>query len=128
MIKTLLEQLANFPGVHGCALVDADTGMNWHHAGALADIELIGEAAVEFWRVQRRLPACLQNFGPLRSSAHSFDNRVIAIFPCSQSPELVLVCVAVKQTMDWAKWSENLLLLKKVLASGATSSAASGVL
>lgn len=118
MIKTLVEQLANFPGVHGCALVDADTGMSWHQAGALADIELIGEAAVEFWRVQRRLPACLQDFGPLRSSAHSFDDRVIAIFPCSQAPELVLVCVAAKQAMDWAKWGESLLLLKKELLTG----------
>jgi hypothetical protein len=118
MIEALVQQLPDFSGMQGCALVDADAGMTWHHAGTLADIEQIGEAAVEFRRVQRRLPVYLQNFGPLRSSAHSFYQRVIAIFPCSQEPELVLVRMVVKQTMDWARWGENLLLLKEVFVPG----------
>lgn len=118
LVKTLLQELADFPGVQGCALVDADTGMTWHQAGNLADMEQIGEAAIEFWRVQRRLPACVNTFGRLKSSAHSFGVNVLTLFPCKAEPELVLVCVAVKQAMNWPKWGERLIQLKQALAEG----------
>ncbi len=114
-IEPLILQLSRSPGVAGCALVDADTGMVWHHAGSMPDIEQIGEAAIEFWRVHKRLASNFRDFGTLNSSAHSFDNRVIALFPCCREPALVLICVATKTAIDWHKFRENLALLKQAL-------------
>ncbi len=110
-----VEHLADYPSVQGCALVDAETGMVWYHAGALADIEQIGEAAIEFWRLQNRLSAQLGNMGALQSTAHSFEHCVVALFPCHDKPVLVLVCVASKQGMAWAPWSERIVDLRRAL-------------
>ncbi|SFC05465.1 hypothetical protein SAMN05216344_10818 [Polaromonas sp. OV174] len=115
-VEAFIYQLAAFPGVEGCALVDADTGMAWHHAGSMPDMEQIGEASIEFWRVHKRLSSHFRDFGNFNSSAHSFANRVIALFPCSREPALVLVCVATKGNIDWVRWGEKLAGLKHALA------------
>jgi hypothetical protein len=118
VIERLVHQLAEFPGVQGCALVDAETGMAWHHAGRMPDMDQVGEAAIEFWRVHKRLAAHFRDFGQLHSSAHSFATCVIALFPCSQEPALVLVCVADKgRAIDWAAWGKKMPALKQALAA-----------
>lgn len=115
-VSALVEQLAAFPGVHGCALVDAETGMVWYCAGSLPDIERLGEASVEFWRVQLRQSSYFSDMGPLESAAHSFASHVIALFPCSRKPPLIAICVADKAGMAWGAWAARLAQLKKVLA------------
>lgn len=115
LVQALVDRLAAFAGVHGCALVDADTGMVWYRAGKLPDLERLGEASVEFWRVQQRQSSYFEAFGPLESAAHSFTHQVIALFPCSQTPPLIAVCVADKAGMAWGAWGVQLAELKKVL-------------
>ena len=107
--------LADFPGVHGCALVEAETGMAWHHAGRLPDMESIGEAAIEFWRLQGRLSSQLAMLGSMKSAAYSFSSGVLALFPCGHEPVLVLICVADKETMDWPIWSARVIDLRRAL-------------
>src|SRR6476469_3669200 len=114
-IEALVQQLAEFDGVDGCALVEADTGMAWHCAGCLPDIESVSEAAIEFWRIQGRLSTRLSTLGSLKSAAYSFSERVVALFPCSTEPALVLVCVAAKKDMDWNAWSQKVVQLRKTL-------------
>ena len=114
-VAAVMQQLAAHPGIEGCVLVEAGTGMLWHHSGACPDIERIGEAAIEFWRVEKRLSAQLQTLGQLRSVAYSFSNRVVAMFPCSEALDLVLVCVATKGPMSWAAWGEKVVLLQRAL-------------
>jgi hypothetical protein len=119
-VTALVHELATFEGIEGCALVDADTGMAWHYAGSWPNIEHIGEAAIEFWRIQDRLAGQLAALGGLQSAAYSFSNRVVALFPCSNEPRLVLVCVAVKGPVAWQKWSPKVAELRAALAQGAT--------
>jgi hypothetical protein len=114
----LLQRLAEFPGIEACALVDADTGMSWHHAGRLQDMDRVGEAAVEFWRVHGRLATHFKDFGGLNSAAYAFAHRVVALFPCLEAPPLVLVCVAHKDNMAWGEWAAHVMALKKALAAG----------
>lgn len=114
-VAALVHELAAFAGVEGCSLVEADTGMVWHCAGNLPDIESVSEAAIEFWRIQGRLSAQLSTLGSLKSAAYSFSERVIALFPCSEEPALVLVCVAAKRGMDWNAWSVKVLALRRAL-------------
>ena len=111
-----LQALADFPGIDGCALVESATGMAWHVAGNYPELERIGEAAIEFWRVQNRLSAHLTTLGTLRSAAYSFSNRVVALFPCSDQAGLVLVCVAAKGDVGWQAWSVKVEALRRVLA------------
>lgn len=116
-VDLLVEKLGHFSGVKGCALIEVDTGMAWHCAGAIPGIEKIGEVAIEFWRVHTRLSAHFDQFGAFNSSAHSFANQVIALFPCSKEPALVLVCVADKSGVDWAQWGKGVNELKLALAN-----------
>ncbi len=115
LIAAHLEKLARFPGVQGCALVEAESGMVWHHAGQLPDIEHIGEAAVEFWRVHQRLSVQLVSLGGLKSAAYSFADHVVALFPCGDAPARVLICVAAKSGVAWADWGMQVLALRKAL-------------
>ena len=111
-----LQELAEFPGIEGCALVEAATGMAWHLAGRYPELERIGEAAIEFWRVQERLTTQLSTLGALKSAAYSFSNRVVALFPCNDKAGLVLVCVAAKGDVGWQAWSVKVEALRRVLA------------
>ena len=111
-----LQALADFPGIDGCALVESATGMAWHVAGNYPELERIGEAAIEFWRVQNRLSAHLMTLGTLKSAAYSFSNRVVALFPCSDQAGLVLVCVAAKGDVGWQAWGVKVDALRRVLA------------
>ncbi len=116
-IAAIVEELAAFKDIEGCALVETDTGMVWHFAGHLPEIEHIAEAAVEFWRIQHRLSSHLVAMGSLRSVACSFSNRVVALFPCCEGPNLVLVCVAAKGHIAWLDWSLKAVKLRKALAA-----------
>jgi hypothetical protein len=118
-IAALVQELTHFPGVQGCALVEAESGMVWHHAGQLPDIEHIGEAAVEFWRVHQRLSIQLATLGGLKSAAYSFADHVVALFPCGHEPARVLICVAAKNGVAWNEWGAKVLVLRQLLASGA---------
>ncbi len=110
-----VQKLASFAGVQGCALVEAGSGMVWHHAGQLPDIEHIGEAAVEFWRVHQRLSIQLVSLGGLKSAAYSFADHVVALFPCGEAPARVLICVAAKTGVAWTEWGVQVLALRQAL-------------
>ena len=116
-IAAIVEELAAFEDIDGCALVETSTGMVWHFAGQLPEMERIAEAAVEFWRIQQRLSSHLVALGELRSVACSFSNRVVALFPCCEEPSLVLVCVAAKGRIAWDEWSVLVADLRKALAT-----------
>lgn len=111
-----LQALADFPGIDGCALVETSTGMSWHVAGSYHELERIGEAAIEFWRIQGRLSAHLATLGALKSAVYSFSNRVVALFPCCDDPGLVLVCVAAKRDVAWPAWGLKVEALRRVVA------------
>ncbi len=111
-----LQALADFPGIDGCALVETATGMAWHVVGNYPELERIGEAAIEFWRIQDRLSAHLSTLGTLNSAAYSFSNRVVALFPCNGKAGLVLVCVAAKGHIAWQDWSVKVDALRSIVA------------
>ena len=118
-IEAMVRDLGAFPGVDGCALVEAESGMVWFHGGDFPAIEQIGEAAIEFWRIQTRLSKNFKAMGPLRSAAYSFSTRVVALFPCADNPPLVLVCVAHKTNVAWGDWAKHTARLKDALAASA---------
>ena len=122
-IANAVAALAATAGVEGCALVEAETGMAWHHGGRLDGMEMLGEAAVEFWRLQRRLSEHFAVLGPARSAACGFDAHLITLYPCLRggpdAHELVVVCVAQRHRVDWGVWSRGMQQLHAALGSTA---------
>lgn len=107
-IAASLESLSSFAGITGCALVEAETGMVWHHASKLIDMERVGEAAVEFWRTQRRIAIQLEAVGELKFANFKYANKTIALVPCNDTRDLILVCMADSQGVSWSNWIQLL--------------------
>ncbi len=116
-VSALVDQLAAFPGVKGFTLVEVDTGMVWYRAGSLPDIDIerLGEAAIEFWRIEQRLSAHFEDMGELKSAAYSFSNGIVALFPCCEKPSLIAICITSKLQIAWKDWAVTLAVLKKKL-------------
>lgn len=114
-IEDHVNQISQLPKMDGCALVQEDTGMVWHYSGQTKDIERISEAVIEFWRIHQRLKVPLSSLGSLKSAAFSFSNQVVALFPCSVSPPLVLVCITKKPPIDWSLWQPLIAGLNQAL-------------
>jgi hypothetical protein len=115
---THVQAIACLPGMDACVLADVDSGMVVHQSGSLPHMERIGEASVEFWRVQQRLGEHFEHLGPLGSTAYSFREHVIALFPTHSQPPMVLICVARKDAIDWASCRELIARLKRQLTNG----------
>lgn len=114
-ITNILQKLASFNGIQGCALVEADTGMVWHFAGQLTEMESVGEAAVEFWRTQNRVATRLDMMGALKFASYNYAHRVISLIPCDEERGLILVCVAVSPGMVWSDWIRELPSLRSAI-------------
>ncbi len=114
-IAAIVRHLSSYPGVVGCALVETATGMVWHHSGELVQIEQIGEAAVEFWRVHMRVSTDFTGLGSLQHLSYAFPDHLVALFPCDSSRTLILVCVGKRPGMAWTHWAMGLVPLRKAL-------------
>lgn len=110
-----LADLSSMPAVQGCALVEVETGMVWQSAGRWQHVEMLGEAAIESWRVQQRQQAHFEHLGALRSSITYFTKGSVALLPCPGTVPLVLVCVADRTGMDWSQWMASVLPLFNLL-------------
>ena len=58
--------MARYPGVRGCALVDATSGLVWHRHPDV-DMRGIWEASIDHWRLQKRLSAHFDEQGPAQA-------------------------------------------------------------
>ena len=68
-LRDALEAMAALPGVDGCALVEVDAGMVWHHAGQIEGVQTFAEAASDYWRLYGRLAGQFEDLGELRTLA-----------------------------------------------------------
>lgn len=118
-ISSMLKAMAQLPGVQGCALVETESGMVWHHAGNLPELEHISEAAVEFWRIHQRVSGQLATLGSLHAAAYSFHQHILTMCPCGRAPARVLICVSNKTGMVWSDWNQQVTALRQLIASSA---------
>ena len=65
-LREALEAMAATPGLEGCALVEIDAGMVWHHAGQIEGVQTFAEAASDYWRLYKRLAGQFADLGDLR--------------------------------------------------------------
>jgi hypothetical protein len=91
--------LAALPGVRGAALVDQESGMVWARAGDLPEFDRLSEAAVEFWRIHRRVHAHIAVLGELHAISVQCDALTLKLQPTPEHlGERGLISVLV---IDW---------------------------
>ncbi|MEP7100259.1 MAG: hypothetical protein ABI781_07100 [Burkholderiales bacterium] len=102
-----LERMASHPGILGCALVDAGTGLVWHSCAAGPNAERIWEAAIDYWRLHDRQKANFAGLGTLGAAVMYHTGGVLAVFPCSTDPDVLLVCHGQLRDVDWMTWQRK---------------------
>jgi hypothetical protein len=119
-VAPLTEQLqsmfARHPGVRGCALVDASSGLVWHREPPQEPTGL-WEAAVDHWRLHRRLSAHFGALGEAGAIVTYHHGATMAMLPCLSEPEVILVCVASPSSVDWRAWQDDAKALGRSIVS-----------
>ena len=98
--------MARYPGVRGCALVDAASGLVWHRHPD-ADASGLWEAAVDHWRLQQRLSSHFGELGPVQAIVLHHSDLKLTLLPCLRDPDVLLVCLAEHDNVDWAGWQRD---------------------
>jgi hypothetical protein len=102
-----VDRMATQTGIVGCALVDADTGLVWHAAGSMKQSDSVWEAAVDYWRLHDRQKLHFEKLGALRAAVMYHNGGVLAIFPCCEDPEVLLVAMGLHKSVDWHQWQQR---------------------
>lgn len=100
-LQQSLDELAHFPGLRGCALVEADTGLVWSARGALADRQSLWEAAIDYWRLHTRNQRHFEALGELGAAVLYHQDAVLATFKVASEPALLFVAVGGHRQVDW---------------------------
>ena len=93
--------MATQPGLEGCALVEAGTGLVWHACGFRADEERVWEAAVDYWRLYERQKTQFTGLGPLGAAAMYHTVGMLVVLPCCADPDVLLVLHGRHHAVDW---------------------------
>ena len=105
-LRNKLDAMAQLPGVNGCALVEIDAGMVWHHAGHIEGVQTFAEAASDYWRLYTRLSDQFKDLGDLRASVMMHSHGRLTLLPCGTGMLLVTL-TRQKSEIDWALWQEK---------------------
>jgi len=116
-VASELARMASHPGIVGCALVDATTGLVWHSSGAGANTERMWEAAVDYWRLHDRQKTHFADLGVLAAAVMYHSEGVLAIIPCSSNPDLLLISQGRHGAVDWTAWQRMARGLGKLIHS-----------
>ena len=109
IVDAMQRLLQGSQGISACALVEAESGLVWHRCGEQPpDDQLMWEAAIDYWRLHQRSQAHFASLGPLEAVALHHRQAVLAIFPCRQDTELLMVCRAAHRGVDWRGWQAGL--------------------
>jgi hypothetical protein len=100
-VRAELDRMALQPGLEGCALVEAGTGLVWSASGISASDERVWEAAVDYWRLYQRQKAQFTGLGPLGAAAMYHTAGMLVVLPCCADPEVLLVLHGGHGVVDW---------------------------
>lgn len=118
--RFVVEELARMVAgskVEGLALVDAGAGLVWHASGELARTEGLSEAAVDYWRLHDRQHRHFASLGPLGAAVMYHQHGVLAVLPCCQDPQLLIVAQAPHSGVDWIDLQRQARALGQRLAA-----------
>lgn len=99
ILSETLQALAGTRGLRGCAAVEPESGLVLTRVGEGDD--RLWEAAVDYWRMYRRLEDYFQPLGPLGAAVMYHHGGVLAVLPCAADPPLLVVCLGEHRAVDW---------------------------
>ena len=105
-LREAVDAMAAMPGLEGCALVEIEAGMVWHHAGQIDGVQTFAEAASDYWRLYHRLSDQFRYLGDLRASVMMHAHGRITLLPCGTGMLLVTL-TRQKSEIDWTLWQEK---------------------
>lgn len=113
-VRTMLGTMAETPGLHGCALVEVQSGMVWHQVGHITDLQFLTEAASDYWRLSGRLTEQFDPLGPLEAGVMIHARGRITLLPCGQG--MVLLALTDKNPrIDWHHWQQRASQLARLV-------------
>ena len=112
-----LGALAALEGVKSCALVDSQSGLVWHAVGTEPAAEELWEAAIDYWRLHGRSYTHFAALGELGAAVLNHLHAVPAIIPCAARSDLLVVCIASHQGMNWRDWQRRVRAMGERLNS-----------
>lgn len=107
MIYQALEEelnlLAKTPGVVACVLVSSDTGMVFLSSSANPEIEIIAEAARDYWVLHQKNGKVFDTLGAVKNVfvQHVRAHLSIQMFGNSS---MLLVTISRLRSVDWSSW------------------------
>ncbi len=107
MIYQALEEelnlLAKTPGVVACVLVSSDTGMVFLSSSANPEIEIIAEAARDYWVLHQKNGKVFDTLGAVKNVfvQHARAHLSIQMFGNSS---MLLVTISRLRSVDWSSW------------------------
>lgn len=105
-LRDALNAMAALPGLEGCALVEIEAGMVWHHAGRIDGVQHLAEAASDYWRLYHRLAHQFHDLGELRAQVMMHAQGRLTLLPCGSG--MLLVTLTRQQSgIDWNAWQEK---------------------
>lgn len=108
--------IGSMHGLLGCALVDVETGMAWKAAGG-EGIQILCEAASDFWRLQmRQSKHYSEPVGEVSAQVLIHTRGRITLVRVVDTLLLVTVSREPDQ-VDWAQWKNSVGQLKDVATS-----------
>lgn len=114
-LEQVLQSMGALPGMTGCAMVDAETGMAWKTAGG-HDIQVLCEAASDYWRLHTRSAGHYAPLGELAAQVLIHTRGRITIVGCGGT--LLNVCVSKEpDAVDWSRWKALVADLRTLAAS-----------
>jgi hypothetical protein len=118
IIQEELASLAAEPGVQACALVEASSGFVWHAAGHVTVAAPLWEAAIDYWRLHRRMSGHFSALGELGAAVMYHQLAMLVVLPCATQEELLVVCIASHQSVAWRPWQQRVVQMGQRITQG----------
>lgn len=103
-LEAELQLLAKTPGVVACVLVGVDTGMVFLSSSKNAEVEVIAEAARDYWVLHQKNGRMFEVLGAVRNVFIQHEHAHLSVQMFGQS-SLLLVTISKLKRVDWAGWA-----------------------
>jgi hypothetical protein len=94
------------------------TNRRSHATGGGAVAQLLWEAAIDYWRLHRRMSTHFEALGDLGAAVMYHVHAILVILPCAEQGGLLVVCIASHRSVQWRQWQQRIRELGARLTQG----------
>jgi len=109
-----LKLLATTPGVIACVLVSVDTGMIFLSSAKNDQIDVMAEAARDYWVLHQKNGKVFDALGSVRNVFIQHERAHLSVQMFGNS-SVLLVTIAKLRSVDWSYWPANTKKISELL-------------